>query len=253
MLLSQFKFLSALLIFIISLIAGYASITLASKHTKYRSVGNAMANGIFIGASIFHLFPNAIHSFGAIGIIKDYTYTMILIVGSYATLLLINKFLSSVSGTMSKPVSAWLLTITLSIHAFIAGVALGISQTFALASVVFFAIIAHKAFETFALVVNLQRRLNHRLSVILVTLIFILITPFAIIFSTTLTIGLNSHIDSILTACFNAVAAGTFLYIGTTHAEFKPKHLSFDSYHRYTQILATLAGVALMAIVAIWV
>lgn len=253
MTLNELKLVTALLLFLTSLLSGYASIALSTKYTRFRSTGNAIANGVFIGVALFHLIPTTLHTFEALQYNEIVIPTFGLIVASYACLLLIDKGLKRLSTKLNRILEAWTLAIIISIHAFITGVTLGISETFALVWILFLAIIIHKSFETFALVVNLQRNLRNPIQVWLLMLLFVFISPFAILLGKTLTTGALAHFDTALTAWFNAIAAGTFLYIGTAHTAYEPIHTTFDGYQRYSQILATLTGVAIMGIAAIWV
>ena len=248
-----FKWLAAIIILSISLLTGLASIVFASRYQKQLEIGDAVANGIFIGAALFHLFPSAIDDFRHIGLYFVYTETIALIVFSFIILWLIEQVLLRKKETLSRQSNIWLLTITLSIHALIAGFALGLSETLSIVSVLFVAIIAHKGFETFAFVINLYRQLEKKTQVGLMLIIFSCITPIGIIFGIISDALLYTSIDNLLTACFSAFAAGTFLYIGTVHSHHLHHTHEKDSYHQYIKVVATLIGIVAMMIVGIWI
>ena len=248
-----FKWLAAIIILSISLLAGIASIAFANRYQKQLEIGDAVANGIFIGAALFHLFPSAIDDFRQMGLYFVYIETIALIVFSFIILWLIEQVLLRKKEKVDRQTNVWLLTITLSIHALIAGVALGLSETLSIVSILFVAIIAHKGFETFAFVINLYRQLGKKTQVGLMLLVFSCITPIGILFGITSSTLLYAPIDNLLAACFSAFAAGTFLYIGTVHSHHLHHTHEKDSYHQYTKVVATIIGVVAMMIVGIWI
>ena len=75
-------------------------------------------------------------------------------------------------------------------------------------------------------------------------------TPFGIFLGHFLThIGSNRH-DLIMQGIFNSLAAGTFLYIAVTHSS----EWLYDGTRRIkpTNYLALLAGLLMMACIALW-
>lgn len=251
MTLLTFKWIAAFIVFSITLLAGLLSAGFARRFQKQLEIGDAIANGIFIGAAIFHLLPDAITGFEALSISVVYLRTALLLVSSYCIFWLIEKILVRKQAVSRHQVHVGILVVILSIHAFIAGLTLGISDTFSLVSILFAAIIAHKGFETFAFIINIYRRVKNRFHLFLLLLIFSVITPAGIILGLLSNFLLESHVDDLLTACFSAIAAGTFLYIGTTHSHHVHQHE--DSHHQYSRIIATIVGVVLMAILGIWI
>lgn len=248
-----FKWLAAFIILALSLTTGIASLRFAVKFQRQLQIGDAAANGIFIGAAIFHLFPAAIEGFHNVNVSPAYLITLFLIILIIAILFIIDHITYKLSQHKNVLISVWLLTLTLSVHALIAGISLGISETFAIVSIIFFAILAHKGFEMFAFVINLHRRLQNYYQVMLLFFLFSFITPLGIWIGTLSDNIFRENTDNLLTACFNAIAAGTFLYIGIIdrhHTHYRPV---LDSYQQYTRVLATLIGILVMSIVAIWV
>lgn len=253
MTLPGFKWLAAVIILSISLLAGLASIGFASRYKKQLEIGDAIANGIFIGAALFHLFPSAVHGFRQIGLRFVYIEIIALIAFSFIILWLIEHVLLRQKETLSRQTNIWLLTITLSLHALIAGIALGISEIFSIVSILFIAIIAHKGFETFAFIINLYHQLEKKSQVVLVLIVFSVITPIGIILGIIGDQFLHTQLDNVLATCFSAFAAGTFLYIGTVHSHHLHHTYQTDSYHQYTKLIATIIGIAVMAIMGIWI
>jgi len=253
MTLLEFKGLAATIILFISLSTGFASIGFANRYQRQLEIGDAIANGIFIGAAVFHLLPNAISLFRYMGFHFVYTKSIALLVFSFITLWLIEQILLRRKERIRRQTDVWLLTITLSIHALIAGAALGISETFSIVSIIFIAIIAHKGFETFAFAVNLHRQLKKGLQISLMLIGFSLITPIGIGLGLIGDVFLHTRLDNILTGCFNAFAAGSFLYIGTLHSHHLHEHKHHKKcYSRPIKFTATVLGILAMMFVGFW-
>jgi len=250
MTLFELKWLAAVIIFTITLLSGLLSISLSHRFRKQLEIGDAIANGIFIGAALFHLLPGAIKNFQHIGSHFAYTHTFLLLIISYLIFWLIEKVFLHKEKTLKQSAHVTVMVITLSIHAAIAGITLGSSKLLPLVSILFIAIVAHKGFETFAFVINIYRRIGRNWILISLLFLFSLITPLGIFVGMLSTTILPASLNNLPTAYFSAIAAGTFLYIGTAHSY----HLkNQDSYQQYTRLIATLIGILLMAIVGIWV
>lgn len=246
------KWLAALVIFGVTLLTGFLSIGFTLRFRQQLEMGDAVANGIFIGAAVFHLLPEAISGFEAVGSSFAYANTAILLLASYFVFWLIEKALMLRNEKAAKRhVHVVILVIILSIHASVAGLTLGISETFSLVSILFIAIIAHKGFETFAFVINVYRQIGRGWTLRILLTLFALITPIGILIGMLGDAILHSHLDNLLTAAFSAIAAGTFLYIGTTHSHHI-QNKRHDSHQQYARLVATIAGVVLMALLAFW-
>lgn len=250
MTLLQLKWLAAITIFLMTLITGLLSIRFTVRFRKQLEIGDAIANGIFIGAALFHLIPEAIESFKLEVNTYPYPETFILVASSYFLFWLLEKVFLRRERHARQQLHVGILVIILSIHAAVAGLTLGISQTLSLVSILFVAILAHKGFETFAFVMNVYRQVGRGFVLNMILLFFSLITPLGILLGLAGDQVFTIQFDNLMSASFSAVAAGTFLYIGTSHG----KHLTHqhDSYQQYTRILATIAGVAAMAILGFW-
>ena len=112
---------------------------------------------------------------------------------------------------------------------------------------IFFAVIAHKGSESFALAVNLHRHLVSATNIKKIILFFALVTPLGIFIASLVTYLLQTGSGSLLGAILDAVTAGTFLYLGTEHM------LECDQpFEHSNEILALIIGIAMMATIAIW-
>jgi len=256
MLLLTSKLSAALIILLISLIAGLWPLIAKTtdKNKAMFAFGEAFASGVFLGAALLHMLPDAENGMrAAIGDIHfPIVNTLCLI--SFTLLLFIEKVAVQVTNEKlieSKSIVAYVLAIVLSIHSIIAGAALGINSSLAGAMVIFIAIIAHKGSESFALSMTVKRSSltsGHMRS--LITL-FSIMTPIGILAGAGITEVMELQHGQIMEAGFNAVAAGTFLYIATLHSidqqfiQNKTKHLQ--------SFFALLIGLLMTGVIAIWV
>lgn len=139
----------------------------------------------------------------------------------------------------------------LSVHAFIAGAALGISDTITNIFILLIVILAHKGFESFALMMGLHRSLKNEKQIKAILWAFTFVTPFGIILAALVQTFFQAQ-TALITSLFSAFAVGSFLYIGTRHAGHNHFHPPRAPMKGYEKILTTLIGIAAMGIVAIW-
>jgi zinc transporter 1/2/3 len=250
--LNGLKWLFLAIIFAISVISGFTTLHIANRYRKLVALGEALANGIFIGAAAFHLLPDAINSFTTSHNALPYLYAIVIAAASFVALVLIESHVTSRIANYKHIARVGPLLLTLSIHAFITGLALGISSSYVVVISLLIAILAHKAFEMFALVINLHRQIKQKNHIRLLFFLFAFITPIGILLGASGNALLPLNDSSVLTAYFNSVCAGTFFYIATVHSHHR-HHPNGDGYQRYEQVLMTLLGVVLMGILAIWI
>jgi zinc transporter 1/2/3 len=203
----------------------------------------AVTAGIFLGAGLIHMLGDAAAGFDAQGI--KYPWPMLLAGAVLLALLWLEHAGHAVRGGASL---AALATLMLSIHSFLAGAALGTSTNAAVATVVFFAIVAHKWAASFALSLKLNQTslpLATRLGAFAV---FVALFPLGAacgIIATSV-----EHGNPLLTPTFSALAAGTFIYLGTLHGlqngTLVARCCAFRS------LFLVVLGYAVMAVVAIW-
>ncbi|QLH43253.1 MAG: ZIP family metal transporter [Coxiellaceae bacterium] len=151
-----------------------------------------------------------------------------------------------------KRVTALLLLIILSIHSLIEGGAVGINTSMSEAVVIYLAIMAHKGSASFALAANLRKTSMQFRTLILMIVFFSLMSPLGIIIAATITTLLQDNTGKLIEACFNAFAAGTFLYIGARHLMEK-EHAEFTHTNQISEFSVVVLGILLMAILAIWI
>ncbi|WP_304985471.1 ZIP family metal transporter [Coxiella-like endosymbiont] len=255
-----YKGLIALIISIVTLTAGFASLHFIRHYQHLLSIGDAFADGIFLGAAVFHLFPDAVQGLlnelsalsSCVLVIVLMGCGFLLLFSLERSIILQEKQRQIISFKQMCTASAWMLIGILSVHAFIAGAALGISDSISVVSILLIAILAHKAFESFALMIGLHRGIKKEKKIKVILWAFTLVTPFGIIVAAFIESFLQTQTAAIITSLFSAFAAGSFFYIGTLHAGHEHFHPPRDSLKRYQKVLATSLGIIAMGIVAIW-
>ncbi len=242
------KLIFAIAIFIIGFSSGLLPFKLIKRQERLLSLGDAFASGVFLSAGLIHMLPNAMHNFHSILGQNSYPIAPLICVIVFVILLLIERqALTFCKERMQRCATPYILALVLSIHSIIAGAALGMNASIAGALIIFLAIIAHKGSAGFALATNLHRYNLPANTITKVILIFALSTPLGILVASGAETVLHANSGYLAEAIFNACAAGTFLYLGTVHTMIEPRALE-----RYPEAFALIVGVAIMAIVAIW-
>ncbi|MCK5451666.1 MAG: ZIP family metal transporter, partial [Candidatus Omnitrophica bacterium] len=145
--------------------------------------------------------------------------------------------------------SPYILAFVLSVHSIIAGIALGTEDVITKAFIILIAIVAHKGSAVFALAVNLNKEgvTGKRLRKI-VTL-FSFMTPVGIVCGLVLTAFLQNKAELMVEGVFDALAAGTFLYVAFIDIIEEEFVLPQDKGYKF--ILLTF-GLGVMATLAIF-
>lgn len=218
--------------------------------------GYQFAKGIFLGAALMHLLPAAEHQFALLYPNIHYPWIGLIVLVTIFLLHTIEHGSAALLGHFAKVssrLSVYLLILTLSIHSVIEGAALGVGNQFAQLVVILVAVLAHKSADTFALVINMQRR-GFRLPVIhLVMLVFACMTPLGVILGNLMSTEMNAgENNSLMLALINAITAGTFIYIACLEPE-DMVDLKEAPQPGFSEIISLSLGIMLMAVVAIWI
>ena len=144
---------------------------------------------------------------------------------------------------------ARLLVILLSVHSFIAGMAIGAETSVAALVAILVAIIAHKGPEGYALGLSLYQAGRERSDLIRTVLLYAIMTPIGIVMGTLLAEVLTGEAQILAEAIFDGLAGGTFLYIATLGI-LKEEYAKPD--YRWAKYGMTAAAVMLIALVSIW-
>ncbi len=251
----EFKYAAAAVV----LLAGIAGGAFASRLTSWKSsqwvarLANTFAGGVFLGAALMHMLPDALENFTAFFPDLDYPLFTFVAAISFFLVLLLDKGVTSSranSGTHadSGPVYPYLLALILSIHSIITGIALGLEQHIIAAAAILIAILAHKTTAAMALGISLNRENISKQRSRNLMWMFYVTTPIGIVFGTWWSGLLQGPSGIIAEAIFDALAAGTFFYIAVVDIlveEFKGPRLGW-------LFLSAILGFSIMAVVAIW-
>ncbi len=247
----NFKILAALAIFSAAFFAGILPAQFDEKSTKTRFLAEALASGIFIGAALFHILPDAQKGFSQLQV--NYGVAILLCVIGFIMLVLIERTSITLNNTTHhSKITGMLLAITLSIHSLIEGAALGINMTISGAFVIFIAIIVHKSLACFALIMSLRRANFSKKRVMGMLLLFSLMTPAGIFLASFIGNALEHDASIMAEAVLNAITAGSFVYIGTLDTigkQLKPQHFV----ERVREFSGFIVGLVMMGIVGSWI
>ncbi len=212
------KIIGGLSILGIAIVAGAIPILVARRQAsrRYLSLGNALAGGIFLGVGFVHLLPEADE---ALRNVVDYPLAPLLAALGVGLLLLMDRVVlegrNSLLGREEEPTKppfyAFVLLIVLSVHSIIAGMALGLQPEAAAAMAVTLGILFHKGSAAFALIVTAHSAGNRKLWQTL--WFFSIMTPIGIVLGTVAGEALEGRASLLFEGSFNAIAAGTFMYV----------------------------------------
>lgn len=245
-----YKIIAGILIFMTSLVAVIYPIKVRAQpeHKPSLEAADAFASGIFLGAALFHMLPDAIKVFSIALNHTEYPLAELFCACGFLLLLFLERISKCIKQN-SIHALPYMIALILVIHSLIEGAVLGINTSFETASIIFLAIIVHKSSESFALAVILNPTQLALKSIIFIVALFSLMTPLGIWLGTMLT-SIELKSTQLLTAGFNAFAAGTFLYMSTLH--HINHHQRMHESENLFEFLFLLAGMILMAILALW-
>jgi zinc transporter 1/2/3 len=250
--LSTFRVIAIVAILLVGLGGGLLPLWIgySPRTQRFFSLGNALSAGIFLGAGLIHMLPDAERNLR--GVVEEFPIASLLTILGFLLVLFTERVVSGGEAELAeaKPGAyAYILALVLSIHAFIGGIALGTEQSLAGMVVLFIAIVGHKWSETFALGINLLRGgippAQTRSTIILLAVM----TPIGIVLGSVLSAGLTGRTAQLVEGVFDALAAGTFLYVAILDVIGEEFALPGDRLVKFT--LAG-AGAAIMALVAVW-
>ena len=240
-----FKFVMVCLIIATALVGGYFAFKIkeSKKSTLYFSLGNTFAAGIFLGAGLIHMLPDAIEGFRTV-IKSDFPFAPFIASIGFLLILFIEK---SMAG--SKKHDSYVLIFILSIHSIIVGIALGTEMLISQSMIIAIAVLAHKGSAAFALGISMLKSKIDKAKIIKIIAMFSIMTPFGVLIGILLSHVLEGKAVEFSIAMFDALAAGTFLYIAIMDI-FNEEFM--DKKHTYLKLLFSILGLLLMALLAVW-
>ncbi len=272
------KIIAGLAILAIAFVGGAIPILVAKQRAsrRYLSLGNALAGGIFLGVGFVHLLPEADEALRGV---VDYPLAPLLAALGVGLLLLIdrvvlegrNSRLGEEGEPTRPPFYAFVLLIVLSVHSIIAGMALGLQPEAAAVLVVMFGILFHKGSAAFALIVTAHAAGNRALWQTLA--LFSVMTPLGIVLGTVAGEVFEGRTAILFEGSFNAIAAGTFIYVAVMdvlNAELSRERDRIAHYvrsaligdddvamperdtDRWLKFALVLIGIGTMAVLGLW-
>lgn len=256
MTLTGFKIVAAVSILLLTAFCGLLPLKVSHTREKFFAFGENFASGVFLSAAFLDLIPCAENGLQELGNHVTYPIIGLICVITFLFLFLLErganhyreKKIATATHSNLTSLIPFLLILVLSIHALVEGAAIGINFSLAGSMVLFLAVIAHKGSEGFALTANLRRFSISDKRIFRAIVIFSTVTPIGILIASTIGLFLYSHNGILTEIIFNAIAAGTFLYLGTAHLITHDAHKM-----NFIQALALISGISLMSVVTIWV
>jgi zinc transporter 1/2/3 len=251
--LTTFRIVAIVVIFLTGLAGGLLPLWVGytPRTQRFFSLGNAMSAGIFLSAGLIHMLPDAEESLR--GVLGAFPAASLIAVIGFFVVLLVERVVARAEGETTEvkrgAVYAYILALVLSVHSLIAGTALGAEQTTTGMLVIFIAIIAHKGSAAFALGVSMFRGGVPHARIPRTIAVFSSMTPIGIVLGAVLSAMLSGHAAELFEGIFDALAAGTFIYVAVLDVIGEEFALPGD---RLAKFLLASTGAALMAIIGIW-
>ena len=243
------KIISILLIAIVAAIGGAIPF---SKNNRAKvndfPLGQALASGVFLGAGLIHMLGDAADGFSQAG--AQYPWAFFIA----GAIILVFLFLEHLGREVFEHEGgdsghfAIMAFIMLSVHSFLVGAALGFSSHTSVVLLLLIAVLAHKWAASFALAVQITKSAISKSLGMVLFILFVSMTPLGIILGSVLENGI--HLPGIFEPMFNAIAAGTFIYLGTLHG--LSRAFMIEKCCNLKNFSFVIVGFALMAVVAIW-
>lgn len=178
-------------------------------------IGETLATGVFLGAALLHMLPEAVTQFDKSGYHYPFAY---LIMGCVFLFFLWFEHLGTELYSHEQknhPAFAILAWVMFSVHSLMLGAALGLSDNKSMVIMLFLAIITHKWAESFAMAVQLRKSSLLSWQAWTLFLSFAFMTSLGIFLGWFFNHGMTT--DSLFDPIMMAASAGTFLYLGTLH------------------------------------
>jgi len=208
--------------------------------------GEAFAGGVFLGAGLLHLLPDAESNITTLMPNQDFPLAPLFAGIGILAILLFDH--ASSKGSAHKDRTPILLMIMLSVHSIIAGAALGIEGGMASSIALFVAIMAHKSSAGFALGVALAKSDTALSESKRQIYVFSLMTPIGVVLGSVMAEAFTGRSGVLFEALFDSVAAAPFLYMSL--GSILPNAMQRD-YGLTIQWIVAILGFTTMALIAI--
>ena len=250
----ELKLVSSLVNFATGLIGGLLPLRLdeSDRSRRLLAIGNGFAGGIFLGAGLIHMLADAQEKLSSFDV--DYPLALLIAGGGFLAVL----FLEMVAlqgredvGEMAGGKGSFypfLLIVILSVHSLIAGTALGLEGSVAASFALLIAILAHKGSAAFALGVSLKTARFPTRRLIRMVALFSCMTPLGVFLGLMFSRILTGETAILLETVFDALAAGTFIYVAVIDIIGEAFEEKIDLGTKFTMLAAGFLGMALLAV-----
>lgn len=249
----EFQLLAAIAIFATGLIGGALALRQGVHGDGLPSMvsrlGGPAAGGVFLGAGFIHMLGDASGNFATILPDVDFPVAYLLAAVGFVAVLAIERVVFKAASAAQGPY-AYILTLVLGFHSLLAGIALGVEDAALVGLAIAIAIVAHKGAAAFALATSFVRADMARPRAWRLVATFSCVTPLGILIGALLGNLLAEESGEIVEAVFDSLAAGSFLYIAAL--DIIQEEFDDRPHSHVPAFLALLAGLGLMALIAIW-
>jgi zinc transporter ZupT len=203
----------------------------------------AFGAGVFLGAFFLHLLPDVMRA-GSPALASGLMLTAFLAVLAVERVLFHHHTFSCQNGCPHRHAIVGISSfVGLSVHSLTAGLALGVTAVApSLGTVIFVAVVAHKATAAFSLATIFNLGGVPRRTALLLLGVFALMTPLGALIA----VPFYEHLSGTSLIIPTALAAGTFLYVATMD-------LLPEAFHEGERRLAPFVGVVLGIVVMLLV
>jgi len=250
----EVKMGSAALIFVCGLIGGLLPLRFdeSERSKRFLAVGNGFAGGIFLGAGLLHMLADAQENFTSV--LPGYPVALVIAGGGFLAVLFLEMValrgredVGSVPGAKNS-FYPFLLMIVLSVHSLIAGMALGLEGSVAASFAMLVAIVAHKGSAALALGVSLKLAGFSRSRMLAMVVLFSCMTPIGVLGGFAFSQALEGQTALLVEAIFDAVAAGSFVYVAVLDIIQEAFAEKVDLGMKFTVLSVGFFGMALLAL-----
>lgn len=245
------KLIYSAIIILMALGGGLAPLLLGIEgRQRLFSQSYEFARGVFLGLGVLHLLPDAIHGLPH----GSFTFSLLvncaLASAAFVSIWFIEKRVHDFNQQCDhEKWLSYLLVLLLSLHSFLAGVALGIEDDSNALFFIFLAIISHKALATFAMVVSMRIHHFSKKRTFNLLMVFVCMTPLGALVGHLLMQNFTELSSSTARALFDASLAGVFTYLGTAH---QLHHHGADAHAPHHHAYPFALGITLMGIATYW-
>jgi len=248
-----FQALAAAAIFATGLIGGALALRQGARAggttSPFTRLASAGAAGVFLGAGFIHMLGDSADHFDRMLPDIDFPIAFAVAAIGFVAVLAIERVLFRAPSAAEGPY-AYILILVLGFHSLLAGIALGVEDTALVGLAIAIAIVAHKGAAAFALAISFVKAGMPRRRAWGLLVTFCCITPAGIGLGMLIGNVLDHGTGEIVEAVFDALAAGTFLYIAAL--DIIGEEFAGQQHSHLPGLTALLAGLGLMAMIAIW-